>query len=48
MATDSAQQWRSAAYAYGQYLGRRYKRFANMVWLNGNFRSIRITFKPSG
>jgi hypothetical protein len=25
-----------AAYAYGQYLGRRYKRFANVLWLNGN------------
>ncbi len=26
----------SAAYAYGQYLGKRYKRFANVLWLNGN------------
>ena len=25
-----------AAYAYGQYLGTRYKRFANVLWLNGN------------
>ena len=25
-----------AAHAYGQYLGRRYKRFANVLWLNGN------------
>ena len=25
-----------AAYAYGQYLGKRYKRFANVLWLNGN------------
>lgn len=25
-----------AAYAYGQYLGGRYKRFANVLWLNGN------------
>jgi hypothetical protein len=25
-----------AAYAYGQYLGRRYKRFLNVLWLNGN------------
>ena len=25
-----------AAYAYGQYLGRRYKRFDNVLWLNGN------------
>ncbi|MFZ0591548.1 MAG: DUF4038 domain-containing protein, partial [Bryobacteraceae bacterium] len=25
-----------AAYAYGQYLGRRYKRFPNVLWLNGN------------
>jgi hypothetical protein len=24
------------AYAYGQYLGRRYKRFPNIVWFNGN------------
>jgi hypothetical protein len=26
----------AAAYSYGQYLGRRYKRFANVAWLNGN------------
>ena len=25
-----------AAYAYGQYLGNRYKGFANVAWLNGN------------
>ncbi|MBV8808928.1 MAG: DUF4038 domain-containing protein, partial [Acidobacteriaceae bacterium] len=25
-----------AAYAYGRYLGRRYKRFLNVLWLNGN------------
>ena len=25
-----------ADYAYGRYLGRRYRRFANIVWLNGN------------
>jgi len=25
-----------AAFAYGQYLGRRYKRFSNVLWLNGN------------
>ncbi|HTT61477.1 MAG TPA: DUF4038 domain-containing protein [Bryobacteraceae bacterium] len=25
-----------AAYAYGQYLGRRYKSFPNVLWLNGN------------
>jgi Protein of unknown function (DUF4038)/Putative collagen-binding domain of a collagenase len=25
-----------AAGAYGQYLGRRYKRFNNIIWLNGN------------
>ena len=25
-----------AAYAYGQYLGRRYRRFLNVLWLNGN------------
>ena len=24
------------AYAYGQYLGRRYRRFLNVLWLNGN------------
>ena len=24
------------AYAYGRYLGRRYRRFPNIVWLNGN------------
>lgn len=27
---------RAAAYAYGRYLGNRYKRFANIIWLNGN------------
>ncbi len=26
----------AAAYAYGKYLGRRYKVFANVAWLNGN------------
>ena len=26
----------TAAYAYGQYLGRRYERFPNVAWLNGN------------
>jgi hypothetical protein len=26
----------AAAYAYGMYLGNRYKRFANIIWLNGN------------
>src|SRR5580693_691884 len=26
----------NTAYAYGQYLGRRYKSFANILWLNGN------------
>jgi hypothetical protein len=26
----------ASAYSYGQYLGRRYKRFANVAWLNGN------------
>jgi hypothetical protein len=26
----------AAAYAYGQYLGRRYKAFPNVAWLNGN------------
>ena len=26
----------AAAYAYGQYLGNRFKRFDNIVWLNGN------------
>jgi len=26
----------SAAYAYGQYLGKRYERFTNVLWLNGN------------
>ena len=26
----------TAAYAYGQYLGRRYKGFRNVAWLNGN------------
>ena len=25
-----------AAYAYGQYLGRRYKKYANVGWINGN------------
>ena len=25
-----------AAYAYGQYLGNRYKRFSNIAWLSGN------------
>ncbi len=25
-----------AAYAYGQYLGKRYKHFDNIIWLNGN------------
>ena len=25
-----------AAFAYGQYLGKRYQRFANILWLNGN------------
>lgn len=25
-----------AAYAYGQYLGRRYKRFSNVGWISGN------------
>ena len=25
-----------AAYAYGQYLGRRYKSYSNVLWLNGN------------
>jgi len=25
-----------SAYSYGQYLGRRYKRFSNVAWLNGN------------
>jgi hypothetical protein len=25
-----------AAYAYGQFLGSRYKRFSNLAWLNGN------------
>jgi hypothetical protein len=27
---------RTAAYAYGQYLGRRYKGFPNIAWLHGN------------
>jgi Protein of unknown function (DUF4038)/Putative collagen-binding domain of a collagenase len=27
---------RKAAYAYGQYLGRRYKHFANVAWISGN------------
>jgi len=27
---------RDAAYSYGQYLGNRYKKFANIAWLNGN------------
>jgi len=26
----------SAAFAYGQYLGKRYERYANVLWLNGN------------
>jgi len=26
----------TAAYTYGQYLGRRYRNFANVLWLNGN------------
>ena len=26
----------ASAYSYGQYLGRRYKRFTNVAWLNGN------------
>jgi hypothetical protein len=26
----------TVAYAYGQYLGNRYKKFANIAWLNGN------------
>jgi hypothetical protein len=26
----------TAAYAYGQYLGRRYQGFSNLAWLNGN------------
>jgi hypothetical protein len=26
----------ASAYSYGQYLGRRYKRFANVAWLSGN------------
>jgi hypothetical protein len=26
----------AAAYAYGQYLGRRYKRYANVAWMSGN------------
>ena len=26
----------ASAYSYGQYLGRRYKRFPNVAWLNGN------------
>ena len=26
----------AAAYAYGQYLGKRYKSFPNVAWLNGN------------
>jgi hypothetical protein len=26
----------TAAYAYGQYLGRRYKGYPNVAWLNGN------------
>ena len=24
------------AYDYGRYLGRRYRRYSNIVWLNGN------------
>jgi len=27
---------RQAAYAYGQFLGRRYGRYPNLIWLNGN------------
>jgi len=27
---------RAKAYAYGRYLGRRYRRYKNIVWLNGN------------
>jgi hypothetical protein len=27
---------RAKAYAYGRYLGRRYRRFSNIVWLSGN------------
>jgi Protein of unknown function (DUF4038)/Putative collagen-binding domain of a collagenase len=27
---------RAADYAYGQYLGNRYKKFANVAWINGN------------
>ena len=26
----------TAAYTYGQYLGRRYRHFPNVAWLNGN------------
>ncbi len=26
----------AAAFAYGQYLGRRYKRYPNVAWINGN------------
>lgn len=26
----------AAAYAYGQFLGNRYKKFRNIIWLNGN------------
>ena len=26
----------AADYAYGQYLGKRYKRFSNVAWINGN------------
>lgn len=33
----------AAAYAYGQYLGRRYKRFPNVAWISGNdFNNWRI------
>lgn len=33
----------AAAYAYGQYLGRRYKRCSNVAWMNGNdFLSWRV------
>ncbi len=27
---------RAKAYDYGRYLGRRYRRYPNIVWLNGN------------
>ena len=33
----------AAAYAYGQYLGRRYKRYPNVAWISGNdFLSWRV------